>query len=79
MKETIEVFREIVQPKVISGETYNTEALLSIKVADLKLDSLEMMELAMQLEDAFNVYLDEEELLQCDRFSDILRLIERST
>ena len=55
------------------------DAAMNMRLSDLGLDSLEKMDMAMQLEDAFAVSLDEGEFMACDTVPDLVRLIERAT
>jgi acyl carrier protein len=74
----IAIFRRLAALKTdnINGST--DEELLSMNVADLGFDSLERMELVMELENTFGVSLDEEEFFECANLADVLKLIERS-
>lgn len=77
-KKTATIIRGLIDQK--SGNRDSpTDDTMKLHLSDLGLDSLEKMDLAMQLEDAFGTSLDEEDFLACDTVSDLVRLIEGTT
>ena len=78
-KKTSAIVRGLIDQKPGNQGTAADAATMTLRLSDLGLDSLEKMDLAMQLEDAFAVSLDEEDFLACDTVSDLVRLIEGTT
>lgn len=78
-KKTAAIVRGLLDQKPGSLGASTAGAAMTLRLSDLGLDSLEKMDLAMQLEDAFGVSLDEEDFLACDTVSDLVRLIEGTT
>jgi acyl carrier protein len=52
--------------------------LLEVQFSSLDLDSLEKMELIMEIEDAFGVMLDQEDVVECHKVSDLVTVIRNS-
>lgn len=77
-KKTATIIRGLIDQKPGNGDS-PTDDTMKLRLSDLGLDSLEKMDLAMQLEDAFGISLDEEDFLACDTVSDLVRLIEGTT
>jgi acyl carrier protein len=77
-KSALETLRPLLEAKVIEGTAGTDAALLELPMKELALDSLEKMELVMKIEETFNLVLDEEDVVQCERVSDLVRLIEQS-
>lgn len=71
------ILGELIGQERVSQSATDNEAT-NIRLSNLGLDSLEKMDLAMQLEDSFGVLLDEEEFLACDTIPDLAKLIEKS-
>jgi acyl carrier protein len=76
VSKTAEIMRRHIS-KSDGGRTSTDGEMMDLRLADLKLDSLEKMELVMALEDTFAVSLDEEDILACERVADLVKLIER--
>ena len=58
----------------VSEDLITTEAKLG---KDLALDSLDAMELIMELENAFNITIPDEEAESIETFGDLVRCIEQ--
>lgn len=78
-KKISAIVRGLTDQKPGSQGAVTDDAAMNMRLSDLGLDSLEKMDMAMQLEDAFAVSLDEVEFLACDTVPDLVRLIEGST
>ena len=76
-QQTTAILRRFVAEKT-DKSALNDEELLNLRLADLGFDSLENMELVMQIEDAFGVSLEEEDILRCSKVADLAELIKRS-
>lgn len=50
------------------------EAFASRRVEDLGLDSLDSMELVMNIEDRFGIMLDEDKVIGCETVGDLVQL-----
>ena len=77
-QRTLAIFRKAVDEKSKGGEPLSDDALMGLTIAALRFDSLEKMELVMEIEDAFNVSLDEGDVMACVTVSDLVTLVERN-
>lgn len=78
-KNTAAIVRGLIDSKLGNQSAVADDATMKLRLSDLGLDSIEKMDLVMQLEDAFGISLDEEDFLACDTVSELVRLIERTT
>jgi len=76
-QQTTAILRRFVAEKA-DKSALNDDELLNTRLADLGFDSLENMELVMQIEDAFGVSLEEEDILRCAKVADLAELVKRS-
>jgi len=74
----ISVVDALLRQKVRSGGEFSDGELMDIEIAGLHLDSLEKMELIMEIEDACGVLLDEESVLKCRKIKDLVGLVEQT-
>lgn len=74
---TAEIVRRLISARPDGDDRSTDEEMMNLRLADLEFDSLEKMGLIMELEDAFDVALDEEDILACERVADLVTLIER--
>ncbi len=54
---------------------WSDEKLLSEPLESLDVDSLTLLEYVMEVENAYNVILDEEEVNHCKNVGDLVRLV----
>ena len=60
-------------PAATSG---GSEAILSREISTLGFDSLDNLELIMEIEDSFGTVLDEDKVLACRTVADLAALVE---
>ncbi len=76
--ETIRMFRDLIEANADGGDPSSDNEIMDFRVSELNIDSLDRMELIMNIENAFDVLLNEDDVLKCDRVSDIVDLVKRT-
>ena len=72
--KTIEIVKDILSAKTdVSGITENT------CLVDLNLDSLDLVEISLEMEDRFNIDFTSEEISKMITLGDVIKLIEQKT
>jgi acyl carrier protein len=74
----ISVVDALLRQKAQRGDGVSGNEVMDIEIAGLHLDSLEKMELIMEIEDACGVLLDEESVLKCTKIKDLVGLVEQT-
>ncbi|SOC21190.1 acyl carrier protein [Rhodobacter sp. JA431] len=62
-----------------SKDTANNGDLINASIDFLDLDSLDHLEVIMEVEDAYEVELDEERVMACDTIAEIAALVREAT
>ena len=62
----------------IPSEESQIQAFLDLKIENLDMDSLDSMELIMEIEDHFDIILDEEMVLDCKQVGALINLVTTS-
>ena len=68
------ITKEVVE--ILDGFCYSSEELsVEEKISDLGLDSLDMVEITMKLEEKFDISIEDEEIENLKTVSDIIELV----
>jgi acyl carrier protein len=74
--KTLSIFKDLLKRKAEGEGDMSTSELAAIEIAELQLDSLEKMELIMEIEDASGLVLDEGSVLKCRTLGDLMELVK---
>jgi acyl carrier protein len=75
-RRTMAIVGALIKQKDRDGNDTSDDKLLATEISDLQFDSLEKMELIMEIEDAFGVLLDEQDVLGCRKVADLVSVVK---
>lgn len=75
---TVQVIRDYLKGEQVEAASLAENELLDQKLSDFDMDSLQTMEMVMNLEEEFDIMMDEDDVLSCNKISDFVVLIEKT-